>query len=477
MSGPWLSQITSSSALASTVKSLRQGFAQLTKQPFRQVMASPPTITAAVATSMGAGYQHYPFGYSSAAAVFSPTCFHPSSLSANATDQCLSADNVTTNAAGTTFGGNTFRYSFIHTGRYFELQMQSGAARTFLVKIDGQYVSLTPTTDAVNNFFQYDCGTSDRRRIDVIGFATNSVALALNGVNIDATDSIFKAPVRGPKTILMSDSFGANNNGFPYAFAEFLGWDDVWGSGVGGTGYTVDNGGVATTFAGRVQHDVIQYNPGVVGIIGSVNDDSSSYNAIYAAAYSLYTTLKAALPNALIFASPSASKGVDGYTTGMLNNKLAKKNAAAAAGIYWVDICEQPMSRTPLSGLVKFTSNSGAAVVYLDQAWDGALSVGLTGATISLNNDQERHLILSTQINSGFTQANLMGNLLNTQAVGNTWSVIGPSYLTGLGKVGATTGAGNCDLYVSNDGIHPSADGQIEKGKALASTLINVVTA
>jgi lysophospholipase L1-like esterase len=41
----------------------------------------------------------------------------------------------------------------------------------------------------------------------------------------------------------------------------------------------------------------------------------------------------------------------------------------------------------------------------------------------------------------------------------NTDNVVTGSWLTGTGRVGTTTGVGNCDLYVLSDGTHPTTEG------------------
>lgn len=47
----------------------------------------------------------------------------------------------------------------------------------------------------------------------------------------------------------------------------------------------------------------------------------------------------------------------------------------------------------------------------------------------------------------------------------------GPSYLTGQGRVGATTGFGNADLFVGADNVHPTSDGQRAIARVQATLL------
>ena len=48
---------------------------------------------------------------------------------------------------------------------------------------------------------------------------------------------------------------------------------------------------------------------------------------------------------------------------------------------------------------------------------------------------------------------------------------VGPSYLTGRGYGGATTGWGNADLLVSSDHTHPSQAGDEALGMVMAGLL------
>ena len=77
---------------------------------------------------------------------------------------------------------------------------------------------------------------------------------------------------------------------------------NLWASGAGGTGYIANGGGGGKVkFEDRVQADVIANNPEIVIVFGGVNDTSSSYDQIYAAADSFYSTLQGGLPKAKIF--------------------------------------------------------------------------------------------------------------------------------------------------------------------------------
>jgi lysophospholipase L1-like esterase len=50
----------------------------------------------------------------------------------------------------------------------------------------------------------------------------------------------------------------------------------------------------------------------------------------------------------------------------------------------------------------------------------------------------------------------------------------GPMF-TGTGFAGATTGSGNCDVYIISDGIHPNDAGHAYMASWLADAITNVV--
>lgn len=363
--------------LSAIIKALRIGFPTLVKQPLRTAMSALPTITSGATSSMP-GYQYYPVGYKSSNSVFTISAF---SQDSTATNSAPTGNNVTTNYALTTFAYSTARISFLHYGTSFELAFQPSTNSTLSVKVDGQYAD-NATAAAVtetNQYRKYTFSSAAWRRIDVIAEGGDTSHFYLVGINIGPNDTIAKAPIRGPRVVLVGDSFTASPLNYPNAFAEAMNWDDVWGSGVGGSGYVATNGNTVPTFGMRLAHDVIAYNPQVVGIIGSVNDDSSSYASIYAAALSVFQTLQSSLPNALIFASPTASGGVDQWTANHLRNKAAVKAAATAVGILWVDPLEQPASGPLLTGTTPSWTNTAG------QTAGASFTAAISGTTLTVS--------------------------------------------------------------------------------------------
>lgn len=70
----------------------------------------------------------------------------------------------------------------------------------------------------------------------------------------------------------------------------------------------------------------------------------------------------------------------------------------------------------------------------------------------------------------------VVGALQTAQASGATLTQCGGSWLTGNGRIGATTGWGNADVCVSSAGIHPSDAGHRVKGQVNAELLLQALT-
>jgi lysophospholipase L1-like esterase len=458
-------------------------FFGLPKLNSRKVMATPPTVT----TSTAATNMTSPFFRPAASGngsynlgVVPTDCFTYTRGTVNPafTGTGVGFGNVTVSNTPS-YGAASFGVSFMHDGATLELVL-GGNGNSYLMKVDGEYVTLTPKTVAASGtqWDQYAFGSTARRRIDIIGYN-----IAFNGVNIGGTDSLDPAPVRGPRCIILGDSFTAiQPNGFTTCFADAMGWDDVWASGVGGTGYLATNGGAAPTFRQRVQNDVISYAPEVVIIPGSVNDDGLTAAAVGAEAALLYAQLKAALPNALICAAPTAKGGVNAWNANKLAIKAALKAAAQAAGVLWLDLLEMPISFTgaqPASTVYQAASAAATSINVLGTAAKagypqpgGTIEIG-SGATLERIN--VKTAVFGGSFNAGanyYFTLTFDGALQYAHAAGETWTQVGSPLWTGHGKVGSTIGYGNSDLYVLADGTHPTDAGGTAIGQALAELFI-----
>lgn len=438
-------------------------------------MASPPTITSGTSSSLsgsvlrpslGDAFHNMPptnewFTYTKGA----PSLAQSNSLG-------LGFNNVTVSDTPS-YGGTSFGASFMHTGTSFEIILGS-TTTSFLIKVNDQYVSLTPTTIAGSgsalNYYKYAFSGSARRRIDIIGYN-----LSFCGVNINPTDTLSPAPIRGPRTIIMGDSFQVANlpQGISTAFGDVLGWDDVWASGVGGTGYLATNGGTAPTLRQRFQNDVAQYAPEVIIFMAGQNDwNASSASAIGAEVQTLFAEAVAAFPNAVIAAAPSFSRGVNTLSTAVINGKNAVKAAALATGVIWLDLMEMPVQYPAaqlLSGTIGQAYSAGSA---------GSSGIWLSfappaGSTIQLDTTERIETTGElSQIAPGLYNIGFDGVLQYNHASGAAAQQVGGALFTGHGYVGATTGYGNSDLLIGSDGVHPSVAGSYEQGQHLATALM-----
>lgn len=447
----------------------------------RAVMGTPPTQTTALTSQVTSSIR-----WASASGTTFFNVVNPSSESFTylrgspkvaVTGDYVTFDNVTTTLAPA-YGAASTGVAFYHQGQDVEIILGGTAGTYFMVKVDDEYTSLTPTavtSNSAENYYRLSFAARAHRRIEVIGYN-----LSFAGVMTGPNDSITPAPVRGPRTVILGDSFvagsgasGVATNNFVVSFADEMGWDDVWASGVGGTGYLATNTGTAPTFRGRAARDVIAYAPEVVIVVGLQNDWGASTAAqLGAEAALLAAQLKSALPNAVIAAAPNFNKGVNGVTATHLDIKDAVKAAWTAAGCLWLDLIELPLSTTPLSGAIT----------------GGAVSAGLTGATgLKLNFVPQPQS--TVEIGSGATRERIQlksfsqtggsqytalfdGALQYAHANGEAVTQVGGSLWTGTGKVGTTTGYGNADLYVSADGTHPTDAGHLAMGATLAQRLI-----
>lgn len=355
--------------------------------------------------------------------------------------------------------------SFYHYGQAIEICMAQ-TSTAFLVKVNDRYVSLTPTatgtTGGANTWWKYDFGTTDLRRIDIIGFNTS-----FRGVAAGATDTIWPAPNRGPKTIIMGDSF---SQGSPMiaqtGFADALGWDDVSASGVSSTGYLANGGGALPTFRGRVQSDVISQNPSVVGVYGGVNDGAQSPSAIQAEALLLYQTIATSLPGALIFATVNTGTDISGATSNALLVREAIRTACATAKaqgikIEFCDIQEYPLvGTTPYALAVASTGagspSAGASAFGMTHAANLRPQIGSTWE-VGTGSVRERFVVkTTTPATSTITNITTTRALQYNHTAGDAATLVGGSFYTGSGNTGATTGFGNSDIITSADGLHPN---------------------
>jgi hypothetical protein len=389
-------------------------------------------------------------------------------------------DNVTVSNAPAS-GACTTGIVFEHHGPALELVF-SGTFNHFLVKIDDHYVSFTPTATGAGGttlFYKLDFGGVARwRRVEVYGGV-----LAFDGVKIGPTDTIRPARVRGPRAIILGDSFtafgcSATGAGIGLAVSDALGWDDVWNSGVGGSGYLATDGGAVPTFRERVSRDVIAAKPEVVLVFGGVND-SASAAAVGAEATLLFEQIRRALPGVLLLAAPTFSGGVNkaGFMTALAVKNAVKAACLAAGGLY-LDLLEMPLPPG-------YAIPSGATVNPKAGGVSGAATgadqllvdfVPQPGSHLDIDGTERVQVKSFNVVAPGVFGLQFDGSTRLAHAHGEPARMVGPCFWTGTGRAGATTGFGNSDLFVDTDGVHPTHDlGFRALGYALADLLLDAL--
>lgn len=431
------------------------------------VMATPPTVGARTTSTGIASPQHKYTSVGLTASMSIDTSWWSSpvsgawSVKGDTYPNYLYVESVKASGGR---GSGYDRIEFYVDCTTFEI-MHKGQSGHWRMWVDDELVSET-ATDVPNTGSVY---------FQPITFASKGVRkitldwynLAFGGIVIGPTDSVWKANSLRPRCLVIGDSFTEGSTagaerGWIVNLGIALGWD-VWNGGQGGSGY-VAAGAYTGNFAQRIPYFAAD-DFDVVIFAGGIND-LASIGSLASQAASCFADAVAAWPRAKILAvSPPWNKGVDGWgagTVSALNVKTLIKTAALAAGVRFIDVLEQPFDSTPKSGTVTSTAAAGATAVNTDIRIPigGVLQLGADPATA------ERRVVTNSTGGGPFT--NTVAALTSTRTAGTAASHVGSCYLTGTGKVGSTTGVGNCDLYIDTDGTHWTYAGHKAYGIAIA---------
>lgn len=375
-------------------------------------------------------------------------------------------------------------HSYVTDSRYFELEIinYSGLFSLY-IKVNDQYVSLTPQVYSApvgvdgKAFYSMDFGAGSvgvEKRIDVI-----SINCFIGAARVQAPYGCKPAPVRGPRAFLVADSWGqdysADTSGAapgPFTLTrvmqELLGWDDFWNDGSGSTGYLAGPAVNEYTFRQRVISDVIPYKPELVVFLGSLNDDSSGYAALYAEALLTYRTLQAAVQSCIIIVMPTQVTQGPGFSnSSKATNRAAIRQAATDAGVLYfdpssfdLDVTNTPYSTTLAAGV----SNSSTFTT------NGLLQ---PHATYAFGDGTRIECITS----SGYGPNNCTSDAAFTQANGARLTLIGNAFMTGNGRVGAAGSVtGTADVYMNSDATpHLSPVGVGAYARLMAGGIVQVL--
>jgi len=364
------------------------------------------------------------------------------------------------------------KVSFMLDGIAFEVRARNANGK-YRVWVDDQLVSETAVSlvnDGTDGYTLVTLADKRPRRIDL-----ELYNVPFGGIVTAATDSVWSAPLRGPRTIFVGDSFaegtGSPNTGadcLVRAFGHALGWDEVVASPIGGTGYL--NPGSYVKYRDRLAADVIAYAPEVVVWSGGINDSPVTNPAWTAAAVgaeasACFAAVTAALPNALQIVNGTwYHNGPESWPVWIIPLRDAVRAAALAAGCLFVDLLEMPLGHAAVSTTTSSGASAGATTIA------GLAAPIPAGSTVSINNIDRR--VITSRSGTGPYTITVPALTTAVPATPVTIATVGPALWSGTGRVGATTGAGNSDLYVSTDGVHPSQAGHNAIGTAAGRLLL-----
>ena len=304
-------------------------------------MTSPPTITL--------GARSAPSQIANSVLVPSVLSNKPNPLfnfngdMAKVSDTFPDRDFVRNVAVTTTNGSGDFWVEFMFDGQEFEYREKSwGAARSRVLVDEGngyQYVSSTAYSDIPTN----DGGVYLRR----VSFSSRMIRKIrieirsyFGGVFVGPNDTVTPAPRPSvPKAVFFGDSFVEGTGSDPFDdlsshCATILGWE-CWKSGSGGTGFINPGANGRVKYQDRVMHDVVNYKPEIVVIVGGTNDTTYKTDDIQRAASRLFETVKNNLPDSIVMCYANPGIGVTSPT--VVNVKNAVRDAALQNGVALVD--------------------------------------------------------------------------------------------------------------------------------------------
>lgn len=435
------------------------------------IMGAPPTVSADATTSAitggrswlsvtSAGVRHGTFSYRCGGNLQRYGASYPNNL--------FVAHKNLSEISGQIISPMTI--DFLFDGVEFEVILK-GMPSLFRVRVDGEFVSdgaYSPVNDGAIRYKKFQFPSRKLRRITI-----DAHGMAFGGIVADPTATVQPFSHTGPRCIVMGDSItegaaatGLSASGWVRSFGESMAWPDTWPSGSGGTGYLAPGAG-RYKFRDRVAADLIAFNPDVWVIAGGIND-YINYTAeeVGAEAALLYSQIKQALPSSVgIVLSPFWRGGVETMPYTILAVRDAIRSAADSAGLQFVDLIEMPFDGAPITSTVHAFVASAANAFY-------STSILPAGGNIEIGSGANRERCSITAVSgAGPYLVTITRGLQKAHSAGEPITEVGPSLWTGTGRVGATAGDGNSDVYISADGTHPTQSGHDAIGETVASLL------
>lgn len=456
----------------------------------RPVMASPPSATYGTTPTIASPILWTPIGDAGggSSAYFSGGNFSyaKSGLpvvggSASPKDNTVRFSSVNYGSAGNPTS-NIDQISFNTYSTAIELVMY-GYNSQFMVKINDQYISLSPQATGTNNAVNYyyiPFGSLDMRRIDVL--INGNLNGIFAGVRTASTESVQPAPIRGSTLVLFGDSFVEGGNptygqveSYPVIMAEALGMDNFVSSGVGATGFLAAPGG-KLTYRQRLSTDLTPFAASADYVFfqcSSFNDTGYTIQQLQDEWALTLAAAKAIAPNAAYgFVGPMSNGGPSKTTLACWQMHNAAKAFCAANGMLFISCLEQALlnGKTPYTTTLTTSPSAGATAF--------SVAGSLTPGEVYAFPDGTRFRCLT---NSGLPPSAIVteSGIPTAQTAGATVTQVGQSLWSGTGSGG--TGTGNSAQFVAADGTHPTTPGAKAIGLTLAgqfltATLANTVT-
>jgi hypothetical protein len=285
------------------------------------------------------------------------------------------------------------------------------------------------------------------------------------GIRALATDIVTapKAP-SALRLMVVGDSFSAgqsatgpvtiwNTPGYISKLGDLLQIEDLWGRGIGGTGYLAQgSSGTAPTFRGRLATDVTPYNPDVIVFQGSINDYNKVPADIAAEIQTLYAATKAAMPNVKIIATAPLSSAAP--TSNVISIAAAEKAAWEGLGVPYIDMLNADTgtgaigtNRTVTDAVLNSTTTVTSATAAFVAADIGRIvsATGIPAGTTIANVTNGTTAVLAAAATASATGVSLA--LLNQRANGTadynrSPDFTHPSYPAGFDRIAAGLAAG-----------------------------------
>lgn len=222
----------------------------------------------------------------------------------------------------------------------------SATTAVYRLKVNGKRVTDLPQstggiTLGSRHLLSFDfSGDRSVKRI-CLEFAT----VPFGGIYVPKTSTLWKPQPYLDKVIVLGDSIaggstmntGSSQGSWVARLAEMMGWDDIWNSSIGGTGYVADNpDGTPNTFLDRIGIDVTAYKPKKIIIFGGYNDSAENQATVLANARAVAANINAVVPTATVAMSGPWSP--DGpASAGLTNTNNTLKSVAAENEWIFID--------------------------------------------------------------------------------------------------------------------------------------------